>query len=356
MEDQKILNLFRSNSPKKERYLAALVGCALGDKLGLPVEGWSRERIKKKFGKITFPLLTNRRDLANEDYSDDTILTLALAESLAAKKKIDLEDIASRQLREYELRIQPDGQVLGGFGGTTKQAFQRLQNGVSYLSSGVIGGPGNAPPMKMAPLGLYMDARREYGLGLQYAELIGKITHLDPRSLAGGVVQAQAIYSLLQDVSREEFLQTLLETCCTWEKPLTPEFPLAEDGSLASRLKWIQENKEADDETAHRHLGSNSLVYCSYPFALFMFQKYWDRPVEGLIETVNFGGDADTTGAIYGALAGARQGMVFPQEWQDNLRGKERLIRAAEGIHELNELMRVLNNPVFTASNRGVYS
>lgn len=75
----------------------------------------------------------------------------------------------------------------------------------------------------------------------------------------------------------------------------------------------------------------------AYPFTIFMFQKYWDDPVKGIIETVNFGGDCDTTGAIFGALAGARHGMVFPKEWVDVLKNKDRLQKAAEGIYALRK-------------------
>lgn len=58
------------------------------------------------------------------------------------------------------------------------------------------------------------------------------------------------------------------------------------------------------------------LVYRSYPFALWMFQKYWDYPIEGLFDLVNFGGDCDTTAAIYGAMVGAKHGNIFPKHLQ----------------------------------------
>ncbi|HII15195.1 MAG TPA: hypothetical protein HA362_02685 [Nanoarchaeota archaeon] len=339
-----------------EKYTATLLGCAIGDTLGRPVEPWKREQIRKYIGRITKPIdavivMDAKGNIIREDefgklkcynlgskagqWTDDTILTLALAESIAEKQGIDLEDIAKKQLREYETRIQPDGKVLGGFGGTTRDAFKNLQKGISCLQSGVIGGPGNAPCMKMSPVGIYMHATGRYEEGLKAAELIGRITHLDPRSVASGVVQAHAVYALLNGIGRGEFVASFVEACNRHEKPATAEFAMHKGGSLLSRLEWIRDNMEAEPETAFRKLGSSSLVYSSYPFALFMFQKYWNSPVEGLLETVNYGGDCDTTGAMYGTLCGAKNGMIFPEEWAKVVEGLDRIKSTANKLNRI---------------------
>src|SRR3989344_502526 len=334
----------------REKYRATLIGTAIGDTLGMPVVGWTREQIKRYVGKITepinHPVLTVNKDeygplkhygrgLEKGQYSDDTILTLALAESIVAKKGLDLHDIALGQLYEYTSR---KGQEYdGGFGGTTREAFGRLLEGVSPLDSGVIGGPGNAPAMKMSPAGLFIEASQS-AFGIIMAKQIGKITHLDPRSQASGAVQAIATHLLLTDIPRNSFLKQVLIASEAQEEPLTEQFTWHKSGNLTSRIKWVVENKDANEEEAYNHLGCSSVVYKSYPFALFMFQKYWDNPIEGLIETVNFGGDCDTTGAMVGALIGAKNGMIFPTEWLDVLQGKERLIAAADGIFALRKV------------------
>jgi len=76
----------------------------------------------------------------------------------------------------------------------------------------------------------------------------------------------------------------------------------------------------------------------SYPFAIFMLQKYWENPLEGLIETVNFGGDCDTTGAIYGALSGAKNGLCFPDEWLKLVPSLELMVEDADMIHGLKHV------------------
>lgn len=353
-------------SQMQKRYRGILVGCAIGDILGKPVEGWKRKQIQKYLGKITKPIppfgVYNAKsgslrtkdefgplkyyslELGLGDYTDDTILTLALAESIAACRGIDLEDVARRQVREYEIRIQPDGSVFGGFGGSTREAFKRLLEGVPYTESAVSYGPGNGPAMKMAPVGMYMHATYKYIAGLKAAEAIGKITHLDPRSIISGVVQAAAVDQLLNNIDSEYFIQVCIDICggdfrtYSFEKPLEEGMAHLDKGSLKERLEWIRDHHDLSAEEAHNVLKSNSLVFSSYPFALFVFQKYWNDPLEGLIETVNFGGDCNTTGAIYGALAGAVHGIdIFPENWVSEITNLERIIAAADGIYNLRK-------------------
>jgi len=316
----------------EDRYCATFVGCALGDTLGMPIEGWKREQIQKYLTKITEPLdpleviAATRNDqdikryhqgLKKGEFTDDTILTIAVAESLIKNKTLNIRDMAKRQLEAYEHRILPDGSVKGGFGKTTIKAFMNLQKRMKPQESGIEGKPGIGPAMKMSPVGLYMDATDKYEIGLIMAEAIGQITHLDSRSVTAGIVQAHAIYSLLKDCSREEFLKFTIDVVKRHEKRLSRTYPPTGGALLNSQFIWISRNKDAKDEEAYNKLGCSSLVYQSYPFTIFMFQKYWDNPIEGLIETVNFGGDCDTTGAIYGALCGAKNGMIFPREWTE---------------------------------------
>ncbi|MBI4919541.1 ADP-ribosylglycohydrolase family protein [archaeon] len=329
-------------------YSASLVGCAIGDSLGMPVEGWKREQIKKYVGRISNlidPALVkdNEGNLVEEDefgkikywtkdfkkgeYTDDTILTLTIAESMAELGRLDIYDIADRHVTLYIKDSK-------GFGGTTREALNNLIKEKNPFESGVIGGPGNAPAMKMSPIGFYMHATTKYNEGLEFARLISKITHLDPRSIASGIVHAHAIYSLLNKVRRKEFVNSFVEVCRKYEEPLTKEFTLYEEGNLLSRLEWIKENQDVADEIAYKTLGCSSVVYQSYPFALFMFQKHWKDPVKGLIELVNYGGDCDTTGAIYGSLAGARFGDIFQKTLKKDLKNIEHLVRIGEIIHD----------------------
>jgi len=338
---------------KTDNYKAILFGCAIGDALGMPVEGWKQEQIRKYYGRITDlidPLIVNdehgnltmqdefgkikyhTKGLKAGQWTDDTILTIALAESIAEIRYINLKDIAQKQLHEF-LYYEKSGSNRA-FGKTTRDAMNNLARGV--FPSGVIGGPGAAPAMKMAPVGIYMDISNEIEDNLKNAEMIGKITHLDPRSVASGVVQAFAIHALLQNVSRDTFVDSITDICSRYEIKVTSEYSCYGMGSLSSRLRWIQNNKDASVEYAFKILGSSSNVLCCYPFTLFMFQKYFEKPLEGMIETVNYGGDCDTTGAIYGTLVGAKYGMIFPEKWISKIENLEKIIAVSKKLERLS--------------------
>ena len=73
----------------EEKYVATLIGCAIGDALGMPVEGLKKEKIQDRVGRVTDFMdsvspYTSR--LKAGQYTDDTVLTLAIAESIIEKK------------------------------------------------------------------------------------------------------------------------------------------------------------------------------------------------------------------------------------------------------------------------------
>src|SRR3989344_1706469 len=117
-----------------EKYKGVLLGCAVGDTLGMAVEGWKKEQIKKYVGSAREPMapviIKNEdgsektedehgklkywtRDLKKGEWTDDTILTMAIAESIAEKNALDLEDNAKKHIIAYEALRMPDGRIQG---------------------------------------------------------------------------------------------------------------------------------------------------------------------------------------------------------------------------------------------------
>lgn len=329
------------------KYSAVLLGCAIGDALGMPVETWKREQIKKYVGRVeTFidppsPKDENGQRIKEDEFgefpewfwtikkgqfTDDTILTLAITESLVENNGIDYEDLAKKQAAAYFHYVALDENR--GFGGTTKKAFENLKNGVQYLKSGAAPGTGNGPIMKTSPIAIYMDATNDYVGGMQAAETVARMTHENENAVVGALVQTDTVYKLLRNQFSNE--SELIENCLKLTKHKS------KDSELEKKLVWIRENKDATVETAIEKLGVGCLAHESYSFTLFMFQKYWDNLYEGLIETVNCGGDCDTTGAMYGTLLGAKEGLgVFPDELIKNVERSEEILELGNKLGEL---------------------
>ena len=112
----------------QERYEAAFIGCAIGDALGMPVEGFKRAQIHKYVGKVEGFMQTiivrdtdgNKisRDefgklgyytdgLEKGEWTDDTISFLLLGESLGELGRFDLEDIARRRIEDRPVEEEP---------------------------------------------------------------------------------------------------------------------------------------------------------------------------------------------------------------------------------------------------------
>ncbi len=363
----------RENNELLRCYQATLLGGAIGDTLGMPVEGWDRDQIRRHIGQITKPIdpvvvkdelgrVVHRDEIGRIPYvspyllqgqiTDDTWLSIATARSIVDARGLDLSNLANHSLVVYQQQVarqvdvtpegtpiaaflHPDSEIPQAFGSTTIAAFENLKRGVSPTESGVLSrNPGNAPAIKVAPVGMHMHATGQYDDGLEFAEQVGRMTHLDPRSIVSGVVQAHAIHALLNGSSRNEFVDSIVRVAQEREKS-------REEGkkvTLLERLKWVADNRDAADEIAFLELGTGWAVTRNYPFTIFMFQKYWDNPVEGLLKTVNSGGDCDSTGAMYGALAGARNGMIFPEIWTKLVEGREELTYLAAGIYNLRKV------------------
>lgn len=328
----------------KERSRKMMMGAALGDTLGMPIEGWDPDQIAKYLGRVTQPmsgpevqtLARNNpnfsrndapmkyldRRLGKGEWTDDTLLLLAVAKSIVRAEGFDLETVTKTHIELAKMiNGTKDRNGWGLFGKTTQTALERLASGVPPTDSGVAdrNATGNGPALKTAPIGIFAFRHGIYEQGLDFAEQVGKMTHKNPASVMSGVIQAHAVYSLLENVPKYQFLPKCVELSREFEDDLGPDYDY-----LTPKLEFILENPDMSPSIAQRELGNRFKVTESYPFALFMFNKYWDDPVEGMIAAVNMGGDADSVGAIYGALAGAR-GVEFPHEWQTVVKQKEQL-------------------------------
>ena len=111
----------------KDRFIGCLLGCAVGDALGMPVEGWPKERIQTRLGKLTdyldpvilydeggkrlvedeFGPIHNWTEVFSKgEYTDDTILTLAIAESIIECGLPDPVYLTQKQLKQYFLHLK----------------------------------------------------------------------------------------------------------------------------------------------------------------------------------------------------------------------------------------------------------
>ncbi len=301
----------------QERLRGIILGTAVGDSVGLPAEGISRQRGEKLFkGEwhhrlIRLPKFLNIRNRFGM-VSDDTEHTVFVAQSLLAHP--DSPELFAKQLSwclKWWLISLP-----AGVGWATLRAVLRLWIGFSPVKSGVYSA-GNGPAMRSAVIGAFF-ASDLYQMN-KYLELSTRITHTDPRALTGAkavaYLTARIIRENLTDRPSSDSFTALLRSAGNQEdKEWTALVDLISEG--------IKKNLSVGQFADQMGLscGVTGYIYHTVPVVLYACYRHFGNFKDTLYAVLNCGGDTDTTGAVAGAIAGAVAGeQGIPEEWIDGI-------------------------------------
>ncbi|MCI0589027.1 MAG: ADP-ribosylglycohydrolase family protein [Planctomycetes bacterium] len=277
-----------------EKFEGCLLGLAVGDALGGPLEFLTRDQIGIRHATVTEMIGGGWLDLRPGETTDDTAMALALAESLVAKKGFDPADVMQRYLRWY--RTGPKD-----IGNTIRAALRQVDDGGDWKeaatrASEIVRGEtaGNGAMMRCAPLALLRH--RDLNALVRDCAAEARLTHLDPRAGAGSAALGVTIALALQETDRKKILDRAfeaLENNADGVPNLLPDVATKREGELRPE----------------------TFVLDSLEVALWHFLRAKNFE-ECLVKIVNTGGDADTIGAIAGALGGAFWGLgAIPTRW-----------------------------------------
>jgi len=339
-----------------ERARGCLLGQAVGDALGAPVEGMARDRILRHNGGVhdysdARNLWTGRLGRTHLPglYTDDTQQALIVADVLAEHRGFDAEAARARYL---ELARPAPGLPRGAHRatrGTFRAALQRMAAGYPALLTGVPSA-GNGAAMRVAPIGLWHAEQPE---SLRRAAIEASLqTHADARSVSAAVAVAfLAGYLATRVVVGREAEVEALEAAaeCTREAELAlsearPDLPPARFSGVLSLLKGLwgaprHDALRAIVVEANRHGPAHPITSPADPFAVASVATaiYLALAVsdfeEAVTQAVNLGGDADTVGGLTGALSGARWGAsAIPHRWLSGLENREGIMARADAL------------------------
>jgi ADP-ribosylglycohydrolase len=191
---------------RADRVRGSLLGLAVGDALGGPLEGLSPQQIRSHYGFVT-DYLDGVKAWRKKPfrwrlpglYTDDTQQALALVDVLLATGRLDVDRLAALYL---ELAT-PDNGYAGahrGVGKSFKKVLEDLKRGVSPRLTGQ-SSAGIGAAMRIAPVGLYFADDPE---GLFEAVMAASLmTHRDIRSLSAAMAVALAAARLLNEPTRD---------------------------------------------------------------------------------------------------------------------------------------------------------
>ena len=297
----------------KSKFLGCLVGTAIGDALGAGREGMGMSRSED--------IVSLAEKLGQLIYTDDTHMTIGIAESLIENKGFDGEHMAQTFIRNYE------AEPWRGYGPGPPIIFGMIKSGEAWYSAanGLYRGGsfGNGSAMRVAPVGLLYSRNLEKLREIAYQS--SSITHSHELGKEGAALQACAVALALntssdEEIDREVFLSRLQD--------------FIQDRLYKEKVARIRELLgEQDKAKVVAVLGNGIEAPRSVPTAIYCFLRQPQSYKDAVIYAVSLGGDTDTIAAMAGAISGAYLGIeAIPSEWRAKLENREYIETLAEKL------------------------
>ncbi len=303
---------------KIDRYRGSLLGLACGDALGTTLEF----KPPGTFKPVTDIVGGGPFRLKPGEWTDDTSMALCLAESLIECKGFEPKDQMERYLRWYrEGHLSSNGRCFD-IGNTTRDALMRFERtGEPYSGSSDPRSAGNGSIMRLASVPLFFAGDPEKAIemsGWSSLTTHGNVLCIDACRYLGAL-----IVGAVSGASKEELLSKgYCPVAGHWDLRL-----------LASEIAAIAMGsfKKRNPPT----IKGSGYVVQSLEAALWAFYNSSSFE-EGCLKAVNLGDDADTTGAVYGQLAGAFYGAEgIPEGWRKKIVKRELIVSFAGKLAEL---------------------
>lgn len=318
----------------QDKVRGMFLGVAIGDGLGKPVETWSADRIKEKFGRITqYEDCSNHKFFENDakgTTTDDYQLTKAIAKAFIRTGMFDLKAIAEEQVKEFAISVR-------GWGGSTRDSFAKIASGEHWKDAGktnLVGrGTGNGICMKVSPIGLYLSLTN--GKFIDYAPYIADVSgmsHCTSIAVTSGFAQVLAInYCFENDVNSfsEDSFSNLILGSADLGKLFYPD---TITDKIQDRFELIDKYVMSDDII--EAFKGTCYVYDSLPFTYAFFLRN-PFSIDSLYDCISAGADTDTNGSMLGGLLGALHGVsIFPDHLIDGLQQKDEVFDLADQFYE----------------------
>ncbi len=343
----------------QDKCRGSLIGGAIGDALGYPVEFVNSFReIQAEYGErgiteydMSYPWLDDSLRHYKALFSDDTQMTLYTAEGLLQAERSGrplVPTICNAYLAWYghqvskKVRISYDSELSKidelnqrrAPGNTCLSALLSIYNGKDPMNSS----KGCGGIMRVAPIGLY-GATHGWSLE-ETAKLAGEVaelTHLHPLSTYSSAALAVIVQICVSeegtvDVSR--FKSIVEKSLDVVSIVYGANAPAIEDFQKIVRKAFrLEDNLLCDWEIIENGLGGGWVAEETLAIAVFSVSRHINDFNACMICAVNHGGDSDSTGAVAGNIIGAIIGYeAFPDKFTKSIQLKELLITTADAL------------------------
>ena len=304
----------------EDAFLGVLFGQAVGDAVGLPVEGHGRDVCKPYVQNVVKKQIVSpqhRHNFTFGQYSDDTQLTREMYLTL-------LQGRGNIDPTVYGLRIallfQPGAYRVVGYGEQTARAAEAIRNGAHYTESGCAKGQGNGSVMRSSCLGALLAGKSKEVI-VQVTQTMSAITHASPATLDGSAAIALAAHYAIATRHIPFTASHFIEYVASG---VSPDF-----AKYVRELHKLTDNHTTMEDAARRIIeigvsnkerqwgdGISVGARQTALWALWCFIKNPDSYVDCIADAIIVGGDVDTTAATVGGIIGGRVGASkIPAIW-----------------------------------------
>lgn len=343
----------------QDRLRGSLIGGAIGDALGYPVEFiYSFEGIKKQYGERGITRLDTKQHWLEDAeqagkavVSDDTQMTLFTANGLlnAKKQGISLKygicrayiewyltqiGKKSPKYRDCWLSDVPELNHRRAPGNTCMSSLDDIYRGKDPMNNS----KGCGGVMRIAPIPLYAAVQDR--MSIEEADLLAgeaaEITHQHPLGYISAALMSHVIYRLARDIepTQESMKRYIVEGVDMIRKHYKAYHNDVERmAELAERAIFLLDNGKTDLENIG-HLGEGWTGEEALAIALYCALKHFDSFEDAMIAAVNHGGDSDSTGAVTGNILGAAIGYeAIPQFYKDDVEMHDLILHMADDLY-----------------------
>lgn len=317
----------------KDKIYNTLYGAIVGDALGVPVEFNTREELKEN--PVSDMRGYGTYNLPKGSWSDDSSMTLCLADSIGELNCIDYADIMKKFWEWYKhSEYTPDHSTFD-IGRTCHTAIVNFHQKNEPLNCGLKTerDNGNGSLMRIAPLPFYL--LKEYGENaMEKAEAfnlihnISSLTHGHEISLLGCDIYCSIMIEILKGTKNKVEIQGNALPYIGSYIQNHPEFEYAV--SKYNRLFNIDFKNIPENE-----IRSSGYVVDTLEAALWCFLNT-DNYRDCVLKAVNLGEDTDTVACVAGSIAGLYYGYI-PEEWMQEIRNRRLvdkvILRFAEKVY-----------------------
>jgi ADP-ribosylglycohydrolase len=298
----------RTPSMSLDRRRGIVLGLALGDAIGAPFEGGLLERaLWKLFGRTSDGRMR---------YTDDTQMSLDLLASLSTRRGLDQDDLAQRFADSYRWSR--------GYGAGTARVLKKIRGGADWRDANrsvqAEGSFGNGAAMRAAVLAAISP---DFDLSLdRLVDHASEVTHAHPDALRGARLVARVTAGVLTDRSDAEI----------WAEAAKSTADGAWRTRLAVARTWLESGSEQSPAMVARQLGSSMAAIDSCVSAIYLGLRFRKAEFLDLMRFIAaMGGDADTIGAMAGAIWGAGNGAGrLPAEALARLEKREEILKLVD--------------------------